>query len=165
MDLRGAFAVLLAFVASSAFGQNPAAKNLEAQGGRLLAKTAVEKLFSGARTLFADADGVTRSWIQNGRGDLMATLQRANAARPINGRGSANVDQNGAYCVRIEWPRAEESWCRRIFQLNGVYYAVSDDAGQTVAVPLQIVQPDPGRLTSLARLWSLVRIPPGAIAR
>src|SRR5205823_1060223 len=115
----------------------------------------------------ADADGAIRSWTHNARGNVIASLLRPSSAasRPLNGEGTARIDQNGAYCVRIEWPRTLESWCRRIVSLHGEYYAVADEPGPAQVVPLQIVQPDPARLGMLSRLWSLARITAGAVSR
>ena len=133
-----------------------------AEGAHLLGKSEVEKLLPGARmSLSAAGDGM-RSWTHGVRGHLAASMERPGASRPLNGQGTASVDASGAYCVKIEWPRTLESWCRRIVSLNGGYYGVSDDPDQTQVVPLKIVHPNPNALGVLGRLWSLVQLSPGA---
>jgi hypothetical protein len=162
-----ALTALTALAVMPAFGESSPAPSLTAHGSHVLTKIEVEKLLSGARISLADTDGATRSWIHGLRGNLIASLTRPStgASRAVNGQGTARIDQNGAYCVRIEWPSTLESWCRRIFSLNGGYYAVSDDAAETPALPVQIVQPNPGRLSTLGRLWYLARLGSGATAR
>jgi hypothetical protein len=155
----------IAFAAMPALGQILPQHDLEAQGGRVLDRHEVDKLVFGSRMTTTDAQGLTRAWTQGARGTLVATLQQPGTSRPLNGQGAANVDEHGAYCVRIEWPRTVESWCRHIVALNGAYYVVSDDPGQPRLLALHVVQPDRSRLSTLSRLWSLARLAPGATAR
>jgi hypothetical protein len=155
----------IAFAAMPALGQMSPQHNLEADGGRVLERHEVEKLVFGSRISTTDAQGRTRAWTHAPRGTLVATLQQPGSSRPLNGQGTANVDEHGAYCVRIEWPRTVESWCRQIVAANGAYYAVSDDPGQPRMTALQIMQPDRSRLSTLSRLWSLARVAPGATGR
>ncbi|MEA3154813.1 MAG: hypothetical protein QOK44_2402 [Betaproteobacteria bacterium] len=159
---------LLVFVTvlavAPALGQATTQQGLETQGARLLTREAVEKLVLGSRISMVDAQ-TTQTWTHGARGNLIATLARSGVPRPINGQGTAKVDQTGAYCVRIEWPKTVESWCRHIFALDGSYYAVSDDPRQTQVNSLQVVQPNMKRLSTLTRLWSLARFATGGAAR
>lgn len=160
-----AFIVLTAFAAMPVFGQMFPQHNLDAQSARALDRHEIEKLVFGSRISTTDAQGRTRAWTHGARGSLIATLQQPGKSRPLNGQGAANVDTNGAYCVRIEWPRMVEAWCRQIVALNGTYYAVSDDPGQPRMAALHVVQPDRTRLSTLSRLWSIARLAPGATGR
>jgi hypothetical protein len=155
----------IAFAAMPALAQISAQHNPEANGGHVMERQEVEKLVFGSRISTTDAQGRTRAWTQGARGSLVATLQQPGTSRPLNGQGTANVDDHGAYCVRIEWPRTVESWCRQILALNGVYYTVSDDPGQEHLTPLHVMQPDRTRLSTLSKLWSIARLAPGATGR
>ena len=160
-----ALIVSIAFAAMPALAQMSPSP-LPEEHGRVLERHEVEKLVFGSRISLTDAQGQTRKWTQQvGRGALMATLQQPGASRPLNGQGTANVDEHGAYCVRIEWPRSVESWCRQILAAHGAYYAVSDDPGQPRLTELHVIQPDRSRLSTLSRLWSLARLAPGATGR
>jgi hypothetical protein len=165
MTALRALIALIAFAVMPASGQIFPQQNPEAQGGRVLERQDVEKLVFGSRISTTDAQGRTRAWTQGPRGTLAATLRQPGSSRALNGQGAANVDEHGAYCVRIEWPRTVESWCRQIVALNGAYYMVSDDPGQPRLTALQVVQPDRSRLSTLSTLWSLARLAPGATAR
>ena len=135
-------------------------------GAHVLGKQDLEKLLSGARVSIGNPAEATRSWTDNGRGNILATLDTAGAkGRPLNGKGTARVDESGAYCVRIEWPRSVESWCRRIFSLHGAYYAAADDTGPAQVLPLDVIQPNAKRLTALGRMWYLARMATSAGAR
>jgi hypothetical protein len=160
---------VLVFVTTSAVS-SPLARattqqSLEAQGARLLTREAVEKLVFGSRISMTDADASTQTWTHGVRGNLIASLARSGVSRAINGQGTATIDQTGAYCVRIEWPKTVESWCRRILSLDGAYYAVSSDLRQPEVTTLQVMQPNMKRLSTLTRLWSLARFATGGTAR
>ena len=155
--------VLTALAAAPALAQ-VRSEVVQSADAHVLSKAEVERLVYGARVSIADETG-TRTWIHNGR-SVIATLQRptSDGARPLRGKGVAKVHPSGAYCVTIEWPRTEEMWCRRIVELHGLYYAVSDDGHDTRAYPFEALQPNRARLGTLSRLWSLARISAGAAA-
>ena len=160
-----ALLALLAMAVMPAFGQS-AAVNLTANGAHMLGKEELEKLLFGARVSIGNPAQTMRSWTDNGRGSMLATLETAGGkGRPLNGKGTAHVDENGAYCVRIEWPRSDESWCRRIFSLHGAYYAVADGTGAAQVLPLEVIQPNAKRLSALGRMWYLARMATSSGAR
>jgi len=163
------YCCLLVFVTTSAVApaivRATTQQSLEAQGARVLTREAVEKLVLGSRISMTDADASTQTWTHGVRGNLIASHARSGVSRAINGQGTATIDQTGAYCVRIEWPKTVESWCRHIFTLNGAYYGVSDDARETQVTTLEVVQPNTKRLSTLTRLWSLARFATGGTAR
>jgi hypothetical protein len=158
-----ALLVMMALAAAPAFGQSRF-EVLNSPDAHVLTKAEVERLVYGAKVSIGDDIG-TRSWIHGGR-SVIAMLEKpaAGASRPLRGKGLATVDPSGAYCVSIEWPRTEETWCRRIVHLHGAYYAVSDDAGDARAYTFEAIQPSRTRLGTLSRLWSLARISAGAAA-
>jgi len=158
-----ALLVMLALAVAPALGQTRF-EVVHSPDAQVLTKVEVERLVHGAKVAIGDESG-TRSWIHGGR-SVIALLERppAGAARPLRGKGLATVDPSGAYCVNIEWPRAEETWCRRIVRLHGAYYMVSDDAADTRAYTFEAIQPNRTRLGTLSRLWSLARISASAAA-
>ena len=164
MKVYAALIVIMTAVAAAPAFAQVRSTVVQSAEARVLSKPEVERLVSGARISIADETG-TRSWIHDGRA-VIATLQRpaADGARPLRGKGVAKVDPSGAYCVTIEWPRSEETWCRRIVELHGLYYAVSDSAHDTRVYSFDALQPNRARLGTLSRLWSLARISAGAAA-
>src|ERR1700737_1083577 len=112
--------IVTALAIAPAFAQTITQHGLELQGARLLTRQAVEKLVLGSRISMTDSEG-TQTGTHGLRGDLIASRARSRLG-PINGQGIGPVDPTGAYCVRIEWPKTVESWCRHIFALDGAYY-------------------------------------------
>jgi hypothetical protein len=158
---RCVFIFVTALAMAPGFAQTTTPHSLELQGARALTREAVEKLVVGSRISMIDTGGGTQTWTHGLRGDLLASLARSGASRPINGHGSAKVDPTGAYCVRIEWPQTVESWCRQILALDGAYYAVSVDPRETQVAAMQVIQPNTRRLNTLTQLWSLARFAAG----
>lgn len=162
MKLR-VLAGVIAFAATSAYAQVGTLADLQSRGARSLPKDEVEKLVFGAKVSIGYPSGAERHWTHGPRGSFIASMQPApndTKSRAIHGKGTAKVDESGAYCVRIEWPRNVESWCRRVYTLHGSYYAVPTEPGQRDVITLHVVQPNPGLLSTLGRLWYLAR-PPG----
>jgi hypothetical protein len=164
-DSRCVLALITMMAATPALGAATTEHSLASRGARLLTGEAVEKLVSGSRISMTNAEAGTQTWTHGVRGNLVATLVRSAPARPINGQGTGAVDASGAYCVRIEWPKTVESWCRHILALDGAYYGVSKDPGQTEVTTLDVVQPNTNRLGTLTRLWSLARFASGGLGR
>lgn len=169
MNTRVRLLTLVAFVASPLLFAlwSSGAQAFDLARTRSLTRTETEKLLMGARISLVEADGAVRSWTHNPGGKLIASLVLPASAtsRSVNGQGTARIDDSGAYCVRIEWPRTLESWCRRVVALGGDYYSVGEEGGSPQLYPLKIVQPDPARLSLLSRLVSLARITAGAVSR
>ena len=152
-----AFAIAL-FASASVLAQTTSSTSFATDGGRVLTRPELEKLLTGAQVSLSDEAGGVQTWTHPLRGALLASLKRAGNARPVNGQGTATIDQNGAYCVKIEWPQAPESWCRRVLLLRGSYYTLSEGLHETHASPLHINQPNAAHLAMLSRLWSLARV-------
>jgi len=155
-------AAVMVLPAASAFAQVGTPPDLESGGARPLAKDEVEKLLFGAKVSIGHPSGAERRWTHGPRGSFIASMQptpNGTKSRAIHGKGTAKVDESGAYCVHIEWPRSVESWCRRVYTLDGAYYAVSIGREQRDVNTLHVVQPNPGRLNALGRLWYLARSP------
>ena len=149
---------LFAAAVTSAAAQTSTSDELHAQGAQALTKAQLEALVVGARVTVVSPSGAARSWDQGARGSFIASMRSANrASRTLHGKGTAKVDENGVYCVHIEWPQAVEAWCRRIYSLDGSYYAVSDDAAQSPVFALGILRPNPDRLGAFSSFWYLAR--------
>ena len=143
------FAIAL-FATAPVLAQTTSSTTFASEGGRVLTRPELEKLLTGAQISLSDDAGGVQTWTHPSRGALLASLKRAGSARPVNGQGTATIDQNGAYCVKIEWPQALESWCRRVLLLRGSYYTLSEGSHETHASPLHI---DQLRIGTILRRW------------
>jgi hypothetical protein len=111
--------------------------DIKARNGTPLSEEELQKLIPGAKVLNHAANGSTRTWTNNPNGSLVASTDSrgrssTGSTRPHSAEGSWNI-QNGAYCVKMQWPRAEEKWCQHLYRVGDKYYGVRARADDTAA--------------------------------
>ena len=65
-----------------------------------------------------------------------ARQEQHGGTRPHSAEGSWRIE-DGAYCVKMQWPLAEEPWCRHLYQVGNKYYGVrarGDDTAPAMEV-------------------------------
>ncbi len=138
---RTLFASLCLAVSASAFGQPLTLADVKAKDAKQLSAEEMKQLLPGARIVSHTNTGSTRSWENKADGTFTASTD--NRGNPgVHGAttaaGTWRLDDKGAYCVTIAWPRTEEKWCRYLFKASDKYYAVNklDDAAPTFALEI-----------------------------
>lgn len=101
---------------------------IKASNGVLLPTEELQQLIPGAKVVNQTPNGSTRSWTNNPNGSLVASsdsrgVSSTGSTRPHSAEGSWRIE-NGAYCVKMQWPINEEQWCRRMYRVGDKYYGV-----------------------------------------
>jgi hypothetical protein len=130
--------LVTSFVVGEAWAQDSLATlaELKAKGARLLTKADVEKLATGAAVENRAGTASVRYWKNAADGTFVASSTNVGPAgvnRPTQGQGTWKVDDDGRFCVNIEWPRSTENWCRGVYEVTGSTYTVSGTSDQARA--------------------------------
>jgi len=106
--------------------------------GTRLSGEELKTLVTGATVAHVSKSGSQRRWRNEPDGNFMATsnnkkygsaLGQHTAASP----GTWSINDEGKYCVRIDWKREEEKWCAYIVRgADGDYYLNSVDPGRKI---------------------------------
>ncbi|HEX7271854.1 MAG TPA: hypothetical protein VF420_06870 [Casimicrobiaceae bacterium] len=101
---------------------------IKAHNGTPLSAEELQQLMPGAKVINRAPNGSTRSWTNNPNGSLVASsdsrgISSTGSTRPHSAEGSWRIE-NGAYCVKLQWPTNEEQWCRRMYRVGDKYYGV-----------------------------------------
>ncbi|HVP88579.1 MAG TPA: hypothetical protein VMU79_10915 [Casimicrobiaceae bacterium] len=109
--------------------------DIKARNGTQLSEEQLQKLIPGANVVNHAPNGSTRTWTNKPDGSLVASTDSrgrssTGGTRPHSAEGSWRIE-NGAYCVKMQWPLAEEKWCRHLYQVGGKYYGVGARADDT----------------------------------
>ena len=116
--------LLLAAVASFAAGAGEDGTRFSGEG--------LKALVTGATVDHVAKTGSQRRWVNNEDGTFMATsnnkkygsaMGQQSSTRP----GTWSINDEGKYCVEIDWKRELEKWCAFIVKgTDGGYYLNSD---------------------------------------
>jgi hypothetical protein len=109
--------------------------DIKAQNGVQLSVDELKQLMPNAKVVSYFSES-SRHWKNELNGKFVASSDvRRDPNRPgkvANAQGTWRVDDNGTYCVTLEWPRRSESWCRYIFKVGEKYYGVKSITDGTV---------------------------------
>ena len=128
--MRKIFWVLLPAVASFAAVADEA--------GTKLSGDELKTLVTGATVEQVTKSGNPRRWKNEPDGSLMASSYAIRSGRLMGQQSSASpgtwsINDEGKYCVRIDWRREEEKWCAYIVRAaDGGYYLNSVDSGRKI---------------------------------
>jgi hypothetical protein len=95
----------------------------------------LKTLVTGATVEQVTKSGNPRRWKNEPDGSLMASSYAIRSGRLMGQQSSASpgtwsINDEGKYCVRIDWKRVEEKWCAFIVRAaDGGYYLNSVDPG------------------------------------
>ena len=133
-------AVLFVGASTPVVGQETGAlrlSDLAAQGAKQLSKEELQTLLPGAKVMSRTAQGSTRFWENDSDGSLQASSDNRGGSNSTtsgvkgSARGSWQLNDNGTYCVLLEWKRSTEQWCRFIFKSGDKYFAVKSTSDQS----------------------------------
>jgi hypothetical protein len=103
--------------------------DLKAQGGAQLSANELKEQMPNAKVVSYSEEN-TRRWKNDPDGKFVASSD-AGRHKLKTAQGTWHVDDNGTYCVTLEWPKSSESWCRYIFKVGDKYYGVKSIADGT----------------------------------
>lgn len=120
--------IALSLAASPLLGAQPLNyADVKAKTGTQLSADELRQLMPGAKVVSRTPQGSTRYWHNKPDGTFVASSD----GRGVNGRnnmasgeGTWQVRDNGTLCVKIQWTRISEDWCRYIFKVGDKYYGV-----------------------------------------
>jgi hypothetical protein len=103
--------------------------DVKANGGVELSTAELKELMLGAKVVSRTQAGSTRSWQNKQDGTLTASSDGRGVTGGRNayatGEGTWKVSDSGRWCVKIDWPRNADDWCRMMFKVGNKYYGVS----------------------------------------
>ena len=109
--------------------------DVKAGKGVQLSAQELRELIPGAKVVSRTQAGSTRRWQNKPDGTLIATSDGRGVSGGRNAystaEGTWQVTDTGRWCVKIDWPRAQDDACRFMFKLGDKYYGVgklSDEA-------------------------------------
>ena len=134
-----AFALAAVGAAGLAQADTLSLADIKARNAVALSAEELQQLLTGAKVVSRVPNGSTRVWKNEPSGSLVATTDArgrssSGSTRPHSGEGSWRIENN-AYCVTIQWLMNQETWCRRIYKLDGKYYGVpgrADDSARAL---------------------------------
>jgi hypothetical protein len=109
------------------------------EAGTRLSGDELKTLVTGATvTHVARSTGSTRRWKNDVDGSFMATSNNKKYGNALgqhstSSPGTWSINDEGKYCVRIDWKREEEKWCAYIVRAaDGGYYLNSVEPGREI---------------------------------
>ncbi|GAB3625312.1 hypothetical protein PTE30175_01533 [Pandoraea terrae] len=109
--------------------------DVRAANGQQLTVEELRQMMPGAKVMSISYNGSTRRWTNDTDGKLNASSDnkgntgsggRMNTV--AQGVGTWSVNDNGSFCVNIEWRSLTENWCRFMFKVGDKYYGVTSVA-------------------------------------
>lgn len=106
--------------------------DIKSANGQQLTVDDLRSLMPGAKVTNVITNGSTHKWINKPDGTLNATSDnragvgsgtRMNAV--AQAQGTWSVNDNGSFCVNLEWRAMTENWCRFMFKVGDKYYGVT----------------------------------------
>ena len=99
---------------------------IKTKGAVQLSSEDLKQLLPGAKVMSKLPDGTTRRWENKPNGTLVASSDAAGMgggrAYRVQGSGTWKIDDNGRFCVAIQWNTKSEDVCRFILKADGKYY-------------------------------------------
>jgi hypothetical protein len=127
--LRPILVMLLPGLCPLAGAQVSTYADVKAGKGAQLSAQELRELMPGAKVVSRTQAGSTRHWRNKPDGTFSATSDGRGVSGGRNAyataEGTWQVTDNGRWCVKIPWPRAQDDWCRYMFKLGDRYYGVS----------------------------------------
>lgn len=128
--------VVAAGLCSCAGAQVVTYAEVKAKSGTQLSTADLKQLMPGAKVVSRTAAGSTRRWENKADGTFSATTDGRGSSGGRNAYASApgtwRVTEEGKLCVKIQWPTAQDDWCRYIVKAGDLYYGYTrlDDSAQ-----------------------------------
>ncbi|WP_087686703.1 DUF995 domain-containing protein [Pandoraea sp. PE-S2R-1] len=105
--------------------------DIKQANGQQLSVDDLRSLMPGAHITNLLNNGSTRKWVNETDGSLNATTDNkggigstTRTVQTAHATGTWSVNDNGSYCVNLEWRSLTENWCRFMFKVGDKYYGV-----------------------------------------
>lgn len=113
-----AFAVFGSLVATSAFAQDNAVK---------MSRDELLSFLPGTKVTHVSQAGSERRWTNEPDGTLYANSNNKSygsvtGSRVVGHSGTWKVNDEGKYCIDIDWKSVSEKWCSPVFKGEGDTY-------------------------------------------
>ena len=106
------------------------------EAGTRLSGDELKNLVTGATVKEVGKSGNPHRWKNEPDGSLMASSTRTGrlmGQQSSPSPGTWSINDEGKYCVQIDWRREEEKWCAYIVRAaDGGYYLNSVDSGRKI---------------------------------
>lgn len=106
--------------------------DIKQANGQQLSVDDLRSLMPGAHVTNMLDNGSTRKWVNETNGSLNATTDNkgnmgstTRLVQTAHATGTWSVNDNGSYCVNLEWRAITENWCRFMFKVGDKYYGVT----------------------------------------
>lgn len=112
------------------------------ESGRRMTRDELLAFLPGTRVTHVNQVGSERHWINEPDGTLVANSNNKFFGNAIGTQGASQagtwlVNDEGKYCIDIDWKRVHEKWCAAIIktQEGGYYLNTVDDKRKIEFVP------------------------------
>ncbi len=102
--------------------------DLKAGNAQRLSRSDLQSLLPEASVISTAGTGSLRQWKNQKDGTFTASSNNAGqrgSGGGSSGKGAWSINDQGQFCVEIDWARSSEKWCRSLFRKGDVYYGVS----------------------------------------
>jgi hypothetical protein len=98
---------------------------LQQKGVVKLSAQELRGIAQGAKVIDRAATGSVRQWENEIGGEFPAVSSNASTpgGKPVYGKGTWRIEDDGRYCVEIAWRTSTEKWCRHIFRSGDKLYS------------------------------------------
>jgi hypothetical protein len=86
-----------------------------------LSKEDVSTLLRGATVDFTSARGNHLNWRNDLDGTMLANFTSP-GGKGTSQKGTWKIDEEGRYCISIDWSSNLEKWCRYVIKDGDIYY-------------------------------------------
>ena|SRR5271165_4217245 len=107
-------------VCSLAFGQVSTLADVKTKSAVQLSADDLKQLLPGSKVT---ANGGSLHWENSPNGSAEGAHTPAGRSRPLPASGNWKIDDQGAYCVDLNWSAGSAHWCRYLFKMGDKYYA------------------------------------------
>ena len=103
------------------------------EGNRTLTREELLEFLPGTKVTHYSPAGSERHWINQADGTLFATSNNKLYGNAIGTQGGSHggtwmINNEGKYCIDIDWKRVHEKWCATVLKSqDGGYYLNSVD--------------------------------------
>jgi hypothetical protein len=100
-------------------------RDLEPLSPTPLTAAELKELLPGAKMTRRIPSGNTHNWTNDPDGTFIISSDNSSTTgRYVTARGTWSVSPDGRYCIRVEWSRSTDDWCRFVLRTTDGYYLV-----------------------------------------
>jgi hypothetical protein len=126
MKLELTTALALSLCSAVALSQQPQVLgDLASKQPAKLSRDDLQKLLPGASMSRTTGGGSTQFWTNEASGTFIISTDGGSTPgrrQRGSGQGTWRIDDQGRYCVVLNWAAAKEDWCRVVIRTSDGYY-------------------------------------------